>query len=119
MNRYGRMALDYNREYLPKAFAQIEDPEVFFAAAGEEIEAAIGEMSGQLLGERRPGESLEEYRLRSSRSARTAEELVLADHYLLTAEAEQADPDTTDDPELADYYRDLAEVNAAIAKLYE
>jgi hypothetical protein len=91
MNRYGRMALEYNREHLRRAFAEIEDPERFFTEAGEEIEAAIAEVHAQLLGERRPGETVEEYRLRSSRSKTMAEELVLADHYLLVPEPETQD----------------------------
>jgi hypothetical protein len=120
MNRYGRMALEYNRTHLPQAFGEIADPERFFTEAGEEIEAAIGEVRDQILGARRPGESLDEYQLRSSHSLKAAEELVLADHYLLVAVPEaNEDPEPEDDPELAAYYRDLAEVNEAIAKLYE
>jgi hypothetical protein len=75
MNRYGRMAQNYTRENLPKAFAEIEDPERFFTKAGEEIEVAIGEVHAQILGDRRPEETQEEYQLRSSHSQRTAEEL--------------------------------------------
>jgi hypothetical protein len=112
MNRYGRMAQDYTRENLPKAFAEIEDPERFFTEAGEEIEVAIGEVHAQILGDRRPEETKEEYQLRSSHSLRTAEELVLADHYLLVAEPETEDP--TDDPEQAAYNEALAEFNEAI-----
>jgi hypothetical protein len=114
MNRYGRMARDYTRENLPKAFAEIEDPERFFTEAGEEIAAAIGEVHAQILGDRRPGETQEEYQLRSSHSRRTAEELVLADHYLLVAEPEAEDQDVTDDPEQAAYNEALAEFNEAI-----
>jgi hypothetical protein len=114
MNRYGRMAQDYTRENLPKAFAEIEDPERFFTNAGEEIEVAIGEVHAQILGDRRPEETQEEYQLRSSHSRRTAEELVLADHYLLVTEPEAEDQDVTDDPEQATYNEALAEFNEAI-----
>jgi hypothetical protein len=73
----------------------------------------------QLVGDPEPGESLEDYQRRNSRSLRQAEEIVLADHYLLTATPEiDGEPDTTDDPALEDYYRDLDEVNTAIANLY-
>jgi hypothetical protein len=115
MNRYGRMAQDYTRENLPKAFAEIEDPERFFTEAGEEIEVAIGEVHAQILGDRRPEETKEEYQLRSSHSLRMAEELVLADHYLLVAEPETEDPDPTDDPEQAAYN----EAIEAVLKLSE
>lgn len=118
MNRYGRMSLQYHRRYLPQGFAEIRDPERFFAAAGEEIEAEIGALRDEILGRQRPEESLEDYRLRSYQALRTAEELVLADHHLLTAQPEVGEEvDTTDDPDLAAYYRDLAEVNEAITKL--
>jgi hypothetical protein len=118
MNRYGRMALEYNRENLPRAFAAIEDPERFFTEAGKEIEAAITEARDQLLGERRPGETLEEYRLRSSRSARVAEELVLADHYLLAAEPETEDrEEPAGDPAYDQAKADYQEAIEAILKL--
>jgi hypothetical protein len=121
MNRYGRMALEYHRRFLPRAFAEIRDPERFFAEAGDEIETAISDMRDEILGRQRPGETLEEFRLRSYQALRTAEEVVLADHHLLTADPEPTDEDPTisDDPELAEYFRDLAEVNETIARIYE
>lgn len=116
MNQYGRMALDYTSHSRPTAFAQIEDPERFFTEVGEEIERAIVGVRDQILGDPRPGESPEEYRRRSYQAWGTAEELVLADHWLLVAEPEIGEdgPDTTDDPELEDYYRTLAIVNEPI-----
>jgi chromosome segregation ATPase len=120
MNRYGQMALEYQRENLPNEFSTIPDPEQFFTAAGEEIAASVGEVRDQIVGLRRAGESAEEFRHRSSQASATAAELVLADHHLLTAEPERRDEGPTpDDPELAAYQRDLAEANEAIAKLYE
>lgn len=119
MNRYGQMAMEYTQDNAPEEFAKIEDPERFFTEAGGEIAEEVAEALRQLVGEPQPGESLEEYRRRSSRSLRQAEEIVLADHYLLTAKPETDDePDTTNDPVLAGYYRDLAGVNEAIASLY-
>ncbi|MGH9210928.1 MAG: hypothetical protein ACRD2C_09625, partial [Acidimicrobiales bacterium] len=83
------------------------------------IAGQVAEVLHQIVGDPQAGESLEAYQRRSSRSLRQAEEIVLADHYLLTAEPETDEgPDTTDDPELEHYYRDLAEVNEAIANLY-
>jgi hypothetical protein len=125
MNRYGRIAMDFTRENHPERFAEIEDPEEFFTEAGWEIAGAVDEVLAQLVGEPQAGESLEEYQRRSSRSLSQAEEIVLADHYLLTAppmsgagEGEQGEPDSAGDPELEAYYGDLGEVNRAIADLH-
>jgi hypothetical protein len=119
MNHYGQIAMEYTQDNAPEHFAKIEDPETYFTEAGEEIAEQIAEALRQIVGEPAPGESLEDYRRRSSRSLRQAEEIVLADHYRLTAPPETDDePDTTGDPALAAYYRDLAEVNETIANLY-
>lgn len=120
--QFAQIAMDYMQENLPEEFAKIEDPEKFFADAGWEIAGQIGEVLHQLVGEPRPGESLTDYERRCSHSEKQAEEIVLADHYLLTAgwaETNDDGPDTTNDPELEDYYRDLAEVNTAITNLYK
>lgn len=124
MNRYGQMALDYNRRFRPKAFAEVAEPERFFAAAGEEMQAAIGGLHDEILGRQRAGETPEEYRLRSYQALRTAEEVVLADHHLLTAAPESSDPESSDgdpdiDPELTAYYRTLLEIHETIPRLYE
>jgi hypothetical protein len=117
--QWAQIAMDYTRENLPEEFAKIEDPEKFFADAGWEIVGQVAEVLHQLVGDPLPGESLTDYERRCSHSQMQAEEIVLADHYLLTGGGEKDDePDTTDDPELEDYYRDLAEVNTAIGNLY-
>jgi hypothetical protein len=120
MNRYGQMALDYQRENLPAEFSTIPDPERFFTAVGEEIAVSVGAARDQILDHRRVGESAEEFRRRSSQASATAEELVLADHHLLTGESgSETEEPAVDDPELAAYQRDLAEANEAILRLYE
>ena len=84
------------------------------------LTASVGAVRDQILGPRRVGESAEEFRRRSSQASATAEELVLADHHLLTGEPEsETEEPAEDDPELAAYQRDLAEANAAILRLYE
>ena len=118
MNRYGQMALEYTQDNAPEDFAKIEDPETFFTEAGEQIAEAVAEALRQLVGEPAPGESLVDYRRRSSLSLRQAEEIVLADHYLLTGSATETGLEGTNDPELESYYRDLAEVNETITSLY-
>lgn len=120
MNRYGQMALDYQRTNRPAEFRTIRDPQGFFTAAGEEIAAAVGAMRDQIVGPRRAGETAEEFGRRSSQASVTAEELVLADHHLLTAPpGSETDDSTPDDPELVAYRRDLAAANDAILLLYE
>jgi hypothetical protein len=120
MNRYGAMALEFSRQYRPTALAEIEDPERFFTAAGEQIANEIAQVRDQILGPARPDENAEQHP-RQSQAWRTAEELVLADHWLLVPEPETDDegPDTTDDPELAAYYRDLDLINETIIQLYD
>lgn len=120
MNRYGQLAMEYQRTNLPTAFSAMRDPERFFTTAGEEIAATVSTVREQLVGPLRAGETAEEFRRRSSQASATAEELVLADHHLLTAAPEPvtAEP-AVDDPDMAAYQRDLAAVNDAIQSLYE
>ncbi len=110
MNRYGQIALDQHRNHRPTEHAQITDPASFFEKVGEEIQAEVTSRRDQILDRQRPGETIEDYRLRSYQALATAEELTLADHYLFQAETENPD----DDPLLAAAVADLAKVNLAI-----
>ena len=114
MNRYGQMALDHNRKHRPDAYSQIPDPASFFAEAGEQIAAAVSQLRDEILGPPNAGETPEEYRLRSYQALATAEELTLADHPMLQPDLTEATEDWSEDPEMADRYRDLAEINKAI-----
>lgn len=115
MNRYGQMALDHNRQHRPDVYSQILDPDAFFAEAGEAIAAEVTRLRDQILGPLRPGESFEEYRLRSYQASATAEELTLADHQLFqSAPTAEADEDWSDDPDLDRRYQALSEINQAI-----
>ena len=115
MNRFGQMAIDHNRQHRPDAYSQIPDPDTFFTQVGEEIAAEVTQLRDQLLGPGRPGESPEDYRLRSYQASATAEELTLADHHLFqTAPAIETDGDWSDDPDLDLRYRALAEINQTI-----
>jgi hypothetical protein len=122
MNRYGRLALDFNRRHRPVACSKIPDPETFFAEAGETIAARVSAARDEILGPRRPSEDLEAYRRRSYQALATAEETVLADHHLFqpenppTATGEPAtdEEDPADDPDLARRYRLLDEINRTI-----
>lgn len=115
MNRYGQMALDHNRRHRPDAYSQIPDPEAFFAEAGEEIAAEVTRLRDEILGPTRPGESSEEFRLRSYQALATAEELTLANHHLFQPDpSSETEDDWSDDPDLDRRYRNLAEINQAI-----
>lgn len=100
MNHYGQLALDHSRNHRPVAYSQIPDPDEFFAEAGEEIAAAITE-------------TRESYRRRGYQALVTAEELVLADHFLFQPETTTAE-DFDDNPDLVDRYRLLDEINRVI-----
>lgn len=118
--QWAQIAMDYTRENLPAEFARIADPEKFFSDAGWEIAGQVAEVLHQLVGDPKLGESLQDYEIRSSHSLKQAEEIVLADHYLLAATPEiDPEPDTTNDPALEEYYQDLDQVNTAIANLYK
>lgn len=123
MNRYGQLALDFNRRHRPVACSQIPDPETFFAEAGETIAAQISAARDEILGPRRPSENLETYRRRSYQALATAEETVLADHHLFqpenpppmaTGQPETDGEDLADDPGLARRYRMLDEINRTV-----
>lgn len=113
MNHYGQLALDHSRNHRPVAYSQIPDPDGFFAEAGEEIGAAIIETRDQILGPPRAHEDLESYRRRGYQALATAEELVLADHFLFQSET-TATEDFHEDPDLAARYRLLDEINRVI-----
>ena len=114
MNHYGQLALDHSRNHRPAAYSQIPDPDEFFARAGEEIAAAISEARDQILGPPRSDEDLESYRLRSYQALATAKELVLADHHLFQPETTETEDYLDEDPDLANRYRLLDEINRAI-----
>ena len=113
MNHYGQLALDHSRNHRPVAYSQIPDPDGFFTKAGEEIGAAIIETRDQILGPPRAHEDLESYRRRGYQALATAEELVLADHFLFQSET-TATEDFHEDPDLAARYRLLDEINRVI-----
>ena len=116
MNRYGQLALEFNRQHRPDAYSQITDPDRFFDEVGEAIQAEVTRLRDQLLGAPRPGESPEDYRLRSYQALATAEELTLADHHLFRpeAETETEQPAPGEDPDLHRYSRHLDEINRSI-----
>ena len=105
MNRYSRLALDHWLRHRPASLASMADPEGYFARLGATVEAQVIDERDRLLGERRAGEDLEAFRLRSYRARRQAEETVLAE--LVWAEPEPVTGEGEDDELLASYNRRL------------
>jgi len=116
MNKYGRMMSEHTRQFRPAAWAEIGDPATFFAAAGDEAEAAIVALRDEILATVPREDDLEGYRLRNCQALRTAEELVLADHPLLAGPEDEEETDLEVDEELAAYYRRLADIDQATSE---
>lgn len=115
MNRYGHLAREHHRNHRPDDSSQIPNPDEFFTTVGEEIAEEVSRVRDEILGQLRPGENLDAYRLRGYQAMTTAEELVLSDHYLFQPDPnETTDQDWEDDPDLARRYRLLAEINETI-----
>lgn len=113
MNRYAQIATDQHRRHRPLEHSLIDDPIRFFAEIGEQIQADVTNLRDEILGSPRPDESIEDYRHRSYQALATAEELVLADHWLFQPEIETGEA-AKDDSTLDRYYRDLAAINETI-----
>ena len=97
MNRYGVIARRHWARWLPRQYAAISDPESFFTTLGEEVARQIDDLTDELAGEIRQGDS---YLARVGRlfAARAiAEELILPQRVL--PEAELAADDDQDDQE--------------------
>ncbi len=107
MNRYGLLALEQMRRCRPDLLATIGDPDSYFSTAGEQIQAAVTAARDEILGAMRPGETIDQYRLRGYQALAQAEELVLSDQPPL-GEVDDDEPD----PVLESYYSTLAEIAA-------
>jgi hypothetical protein len=57
MNSYGRQAKQHWQQYLPRQYAQIVSPEAFFRQMGETIAQQIEDLTEQIAGPDRPGET--------------------------------------------------------------
>lgn len=94
MNRYGVIAQRHWARWLPRQYAAISDPESFFNTLGEEVARQIDDLTDELAGEIRQGDS---YLVRVGQllAARAiAEELILPQRVL--PEAERAADDQED-----------------------
>jgi len=96
MNHQASMALEHWRTWLPTRFAQIPDPQTFFAELGEETADQIAQLSEGLAEIDPPGEGYLDKRGRLNAAEMQAEEMVLRDLVLLPAEP-GTDPDLDED----------------------
>ena len=94
MNRYGLEAWDSWRVLAPTALSEIPDPSRHFSELGEQAAGLVVELTLQLAGRDRPGESYQEKSGRLTAAGLRAEEMVRAD--LLTPP-----PGIVEDPTLA------------------
>ncbi len=95
VNRYGVIARWHWARWLPRQYAAISDPESFFTTLGEEVARQIDDLTDELAGEIRQGDS---YLVRVGQllAARAiAEELILPQRVL--PEAERAADDEQED----------------------
>jgi hypothetical protein len=98
MNRYGRLAMDHWRKWLPETLAGIPDPETYFSTLGLDVAQAIDELADRLAG---PGAPEEPYLDRVGRlgAARmTAESEILREMVLLPPEWETEQEPRPDNP---------------------
>lgn len=95
MNRYGRMAQEHWRRWLPTRYRQIPDPNSFFTTLGQQVEERIVTLSTDIAEDDPPGEGYLDKVGRLNMARLQADEIVLAEQVLLPAEP-QADPDEQD-----------------------
>jgi hypothetical protein len=97
MNQYATMARDHWARWLPGRYAQIPDPDTFFASLGEEVAQQIGDLMMDLAGDDPPGEGYLAKVGRLNMARLQAEEMVLAERVLLAPEpAAHGDHETPD-----------------------
>ena len=92
-NRYGALAQRHMREYLPKRYAQISDPDNYFSDLGEAILDQVLEAEVPLQGEAPAGEEWLASVGRRNMARLMAEELVFAEMVFLPPEMDLQEPD--------------------------
>jgi hypothetical protein len=91
MNQHGAAALAHWSSELPVSFSQIEDPQAFFTALGEQAEAEIEERYLRYAGEDLPQESAEDKQARLRQAMSRASEEVYAE-LVTPSPASQGEP---------------------------
>lgn len=79
MNHYGRQAMRHWQRHLPATYRQIENPEEFFARAGEEILTRVDDLTRTLTGPDLPAEDYLDKVARQTRARAEAERVAMAD----------------------------------------
>ena len=97
MNWYAVIARSYFVRWLPQWCEQIDDPDSFFAAVGEELARQVDEFAEELAGQARPGEGylVQAGRLFAARAQ--AMEIVLRERVFLLATSADADGENEED----------------------
>lgn len=83
MNWYAVIARSYFARWLPQWYEQIDDPDSFFAALGEEVARRVDEFADELAGDARPGEGYLAQAGRLFAARAQAAEIVLRERVLL------------------------------------
>ena len=91
VNRYGVMAQRHWARWLPRQYAAISDPESFFTTLGEEVARQIDDLTDELAGEIRQGDSYLAHVGQLFAARAIAEELILPQRVLPEAELSRHD----------------------------
>ena len=91
MNQHGAAALAHWSSELPVSFSQIEDPQEFFTAVGEQAEAEIEDRYLEYAGPEIPGESAEGKQERLTQAMNRATEEIYAE-LVTPSPASQGEP---------------------------
>lgn len=123
MNRYGAMAKEHWKRWLPERYGAIPDPDSFFSTLGEEAADQIGNLWPDLANQGGPEPDYLKRVGRLNMAKLQAEEIVLADLVLLDPEPgaradEEEDPDSDLGEMIAimnDLHREISEVTDPLA----
>jgi hypothetical protein len=102
MNQYGHQAMQHWQQWLPKKYAELENPKEFFSKLGEQVLEEIDALTTVLAGKEPPGEEFlaKVQRLQMAKFSATAQvvrEMVLIEPE--ESEAEAMEPPMSFDDE--------------------
>jgi hypothetical protein len=85
VNRYGQLAQQQWAQSLPEVYAEIRDPDGFFAVLGDLIAAQVDELAYEIAGDDPPGEGYLAKVQRLTAARAQAEENILRDRFQLVS----------------------------------
>jgi len=91
MNKYGAMAQEHWKTWLPSRYATIQDPDSFFSELGIEVSDRIASLEIDLLGPDDPSEDFFTRVGRRNMARLQAEEMTLPELALLPPDSEEED----------------------------